>query len=304
MMPDLTRQASVSANSAVIKGPPAGAYVGRHKRPGDLAAAVERKHKHPTSQPAWDLDAIRRETQSHARRLGARSLEELDLLATTGQMVYGLAHDIRHYLSCIVANVEQMTDARMGCSPDIDCTQEIYEVVAEMCDMLDLSILRAGDLEEIPKSPLALDLVVEDAIRRVRCHPRGKGVEISFQKLPMTPQSVNRTMLGSAIFNLVLNSCQAAEKSVEPGCVEVSLTHIENSIIIRVADNGPGVPEAVKKAMLKSFWTKRETGGFGLGIGIVDKTARAHGGSFFLEESQSGKTVFALSIPCATVPTT
>jgi len=222
---------------------------------------------------------------------------EDDLLVLAGQMVYGVAHDIRHYLCCLVANVEMMCDAGMPSSARKQFIEEFHEVVEEACMMLDLPMAAAAGKDTCSMRLEKLDTLVERAIRRVRCHPYGKTVEVSFERSALPRQRVNGVMLSSAVFNLVLNACEAVARDDCSGRVDVSVRDTGSHIAIYVADNGPGLPDTVREFFPGSFWTQRRTGGFGLGLSVAARAALVHNGMLCIEESRSGRTVMALRIP-------
>ncbi len=113
---------------------------------------------------------------------------------------------------------------------------------------------------------------------------------------PTIEACVDSRELGRAVYNLLLNACQAASSGSAPRLVQVALREERASIQIRVIDDGPGVPEPIREMFRTGFSTAESTKGIGLGLTIAQCAAREHGGSLELEESMSGKTVFALHL--------
>jgi signal transduction histidine kinase len=104
------------------------------------------------------------------------------------------------------------------------------------------------------------------------------------------------TRLGSAVYNLLLNACQAARAGDAPGWVKVQLTEDQRFVHVRVMDSGYGVPAAIRKTLFQPFVSTDRANGTGLGLSIVDRTAKEHGGYVDMEESDHGWTIFALHI--------
>jgi signal transduction histidine kinase len=247
---------------------------------------------------ADQLRAMRKRERTAARRnhTGEKATDS-NLLIIAGQMMYGIAHDVRHYMCCLVANVEMMCDDSTPPSARKQIIEEFYEVIGETCAMLDLPLAAVGGRQSSMRLE-ELDGLVERALRRVRCHPIGKGVAISFERPVLPRQRVNAVMLTSAVFNLVLNACQAVGGDDRNGSVDVTLTCSGGYINIRVADDGPGLPDSVRASFLGSSRIPRGTGrGFGMGLSVAAQAALAHGGTLSIEESRSGRTVMALRIP-------
>ena len=68
-------------------------------------------------------------------------------------------------------------------------------------------------------------------------------------------------------------------------------------VVVRIADNGPGIPEAVLPRIFDPFFTTKPTGqGTGLGLDIVRRLVNRHDGGIEVE-SRPGRTVFRVSLP-------
>lgn len=113
------------------------------------------------------------------------------------------------------------------------------------------------------------------------------------------------TVFGSLIdvsrilVNLLTNAVQALDESnTLDGVVRLSAERAGSRVLIRVADNGPGLPEAVRTRIFKGEITAREErGGNGLGLLICRDLAASNGGTVELESSGSSGTTFVVSLP-------
>jgi nitrogen-specific signal transduction histidine kinase len=72
-------------------------------------------------------------------------------------------------------------------------------------------------------------------------------------------------------------------------------------VLFSFADNGPGVPEAIRESLFQPFVSVGKPSGTGLGLTLAQKIAQEHGGSVVLQESRPGRTVFQFSISKATL---
>ena len=102
--------------------------------------------------------------------------------------------------------------------------------------------------------------------------------------------------LESAIYNLLLNACQAAARSTHVPEVKVHLTEVDEQIYLTIVDNGPGIPDSVRRTLFDSFVTAGKPNGTGLGLTLARRVAEEHGGNVYLEESNRERTVFTLSL--------
>jgi signal transduction histidine kinase len=98
--------------------------------------------------------------------------------------------------------------------------------------------------------------------------------------------------------NLVENAIRHTPAGVS---IEVELSE---DGVVRVLDDGPGVPEADREAIFRRFW-RRDRGskeGRGLGLAIVSRVAQAHDGSVTIEDRPGGGAVFTLRLKVASDP--
>jgi len=110
---------------------------------------------------------------------------------------------------------------------------------------------------------------------------------------------IDSKKLGRAVYNLLLNACQAARRGKIAALVTISLQEDDCNIRIRVADNGPGVTESVRQTMFLPFVSEGKESGLGLGLTLALQIAQEHGGSIELNETVEGYTVFIINLPKA-----
>jgi signal transduction histidine kinase len=139
-------------------------------------------------------------------------------------------------------------------------------------------------------------LVVEKAVAAVKIHPDGRNVSIKVGKFPPTEADIDVRNLESAIYNLLLNACQAATRSAHVPEVKVHLTELDDRIYVTILDNGPGIPASIRTTLFNPFVTAGKPSGTGLGLTLARRIAEEHGGSVCLEESNPPRTVFTLSL--------
>lgn len=106
--------------------------------------------------------------------------------------------------------------------------------------------------------------------------------------------------LQQVVSNLVQNALEAAP--AEGGRVRVTGAVEEGHVVLRVADNGPGVSPEDRARIFRPFFTTKEAGrGMGMGLSIVWRVVQAHGGAVTVGASASGGALFTLRLPHAPV---
>lgn len=111
--------------------------------------------------------------------------------------------------------------------------------------------------------------------------------------LPDAPLIVmgERNLLGQMIANLIENALRHTPKE---SCVTVSLAPENGAVVLSISDNGPGVPEEERAAVLQRLYRldrSRNTPGNGLGLSLVDGVARLHGARLHLLDAKPGLCV-------------
>jgi signal transduction histidine kinase len=103
--------------------------------------------------------------------------------------------------------------------------------------------------------------------------------------------------LGRVLLNLIRNAVEALARAKTPDAtIVVSASRAGGIVRLRVADNGPGIPERVRDRLFSAFQASERSGGTGLGLPVAEELIRLHGGSIVLEGTGAG-ACFCITIP-------
>ena len=224
-----------------------------------------------------------------------RDLIESEQLATIGRMASSISHDLRHSLAAIVANSEFLVDSHLTPGQREELYQEVRTGVNLMTDLIDSMLEFARTRESLSPSYGSVAETVQRAVQAVRLHPRhhGRSIEVHCNG-PCTgwfdPRKLER-----ALYNLLLNGCEAAPAS--GGRVEVTVSEDVGSISIAVSDNGPGIAESIRDRLFHPFVSYGKENGTGLGLAVVQKIVQDHGGEISVERTPDARTVFQIVLP-------
>jgi signal transduction histidine kinase len=120
----------------------------------------------------------------------------------------------------------------------------------------------------------------------------GIRVERRYGTLPMVPAFVDE--LNQVWTNIIHNAVQALSGQ---GAITIETRHEGDQVVVRISDNGPGVPAHILPRIFDPFFTTKQKGeGTGLGLGIVRRIIEKHGGRIEVE-SEPGRTVFTVRLP-------
>jgi len=238
---------------------------------------------------AQAFDRMREELKSTHEKL-----IESDRLATIGRMASSVSHDLRHHLSAIYANAEFMSLAKTGNDERLELLVEVREGVQGMTDLIESLLLFSQTGQTLHLVCESISQLIERTIHSVRQHPECRAVEIVFQNMGSADAWVDGKKLGRAVYNLLLNACQAAKSGKGPPTVVVTLSENEENIRIGIQDSGPGVHSAIRQTLFQPFVSAGKENGVGLGLTLAQLVAQEHGGEVRLEESSPGRTVFSI----------
>ena len=224
-----------------------------------------------------------------------QALLESEQLATIGRMASSISHDLRHALAAVVANSEFLCDGRLSPVQREELYQEVRTGVNQMTDLIDSLLEFARTRESLNAIYANVEETVQRAMQAVRLHPRHQGTLIEVHRNGQSLAWFDPRKLERALYNLLLNACEAAPSS--EGKVEVTIGTAGSSVTIDVADNGPGIAEPIRDKLFHPFVSFGKANGTGLGLTVVQKIVQDHGGTVLVERTPDARTVFRITIP-------
>jgi signal transduction histidine kinase len=223
-------------------------------------------------------------------------------LAALGEAVAKINHEMRNMLTSA-----QMASERLAASGDpvVARTLPRLERALDRAVTLAANVLAFGRSEEPPPAarPTPLKAALEAAAEDAQLSPHGVRLAASIDERAQVladPDQLHRLLV-----NLLRNAREAIDGDpgrVGKGKVRVSL-EVENGVsLVRLADNGPGLPERARTNLFQPFRGSARRDGAGLGLAISRELAQAHGGDLVLLESGEAGTTFELRLPGAPDP--
>jgi signal transduction histidine kinase len=224
-----------------------------------------------------------------------------DRLALIGETVAALSHSIKNMLQGMRFGADAVDLALSR--GDLARAQEGWPVLQRNLDRIHaLALNMLAWAKERPLEPEATD--ANDIAREVRellapaAGRRRVGVVIALDE-SLPPVEIDGPAIHQALTNLVLNAIEAAPERT--GLVEIGTAYRVESdeLVIRVTDNGTGIPDAVRARLFEPFVSSKGQRGTGLGLAVARKIAERHGGRLEVEQTSRKGTTFALVLPAA-----
>jgi signal transduction histidine kinase len=252
-----------------------------------------------------------RSAELRARQAMADAVQSREHLAhlarvdAVGAMTAAIAHEIKQPLMAI-ANYTQAGRRRLagGDPVDRDKLDELLEkagsqaaLASEVLDRLRAMVRR----RETQESRIDLPVLLGNALQFIEIEGRLKDVRIESSIPPDLPPTLgDEIQIQQVVMNLAHNAMEAM--TAVPARERVLRLEAEASsddrILIRVADRGPGIPEAETEQVFEPFHTTKESG-LGIGLSICRNIVEAHGGSLRHAPRAGGGTVFYFTLPVA-----
>jgi signal transduction histidine kinase len=232
----------------------------------------------------------------------ARLYEEnlkAERLAAVGQTVASLAHCIKNILSGLKGGSFMIDEGLKSSNAELvtagwpivkDSQTRITELVM---NMLDYSKERQPAYE---RADLREHMQNIRELMESRAQARGVSLKLEFD--PATPAiECDPMAVYRAALNLVTNAIDAAPAETGKVVFRVRPDEARRRVLISVADNGPGIPPAVRARLFEAFQSTKSSRGTGLGLAVTKKIAEEHHGEIQVETKEGAGTRFTIRLP-------
>ncbi len=234
-------------------------------------------------------------------------LRERDRLATLGEMSAGLAHEIRNPLAAIKGAAQVLDPAQLD-GEDAELLQVIVSEVDRLntvvTDFLDYARPFRGTF-----SAFSPNDVVERTVQLIK-HDLPDTITLDVDVQPDLPDiNGDAERLQQVMLNLVLNASQAMDRE---GRIQIVGRHVASApgssglrdlrgeasdwVELRVIDDGPGIPRAVRDNLFIPFFTTKDSG-TGLGLALCQRIVQHHGGNIEVMSTEGQGATFTVRLP-------
>ncbi|PYQ46649.1 MAG: hypothetical protein DMF77_00120 [Acidobacteria bacterium] len=235
---------------------------------------------------ARDQETSRRHQKERSRMEG--ELRDKEPFVRAGELTVGVVHEIRNGLGTIVGYARLVQSAGGAAAEDA-------RAILEECQTLETVVRRFMEfVKDDALHPATFDLV-RMLSRVVARESRGRtGPEMVLPRAEAGSIEADEDVLERAFENLVRNARDAAGPA---GHVWIEVERGGGSAVVTIADDGPGMPAAVRDSLRPFFTTK--SGGLGLGLPFAFKIVRQHGGELTLGDRQPRGLIVRVRLPLA-----
>ena len=220
---------------------------------------------------------------------------EAERLAALGRAAGSISHDLRHQLAAVVANAEFLYSVDELNFDREEIYGEVRRGASQMTELIDSLVEISREKPSVVPIPSDLSRVVHKAADSVHASPDFRDIQIVIEEQSPAGGVFDPRKLERVFFNLLLNACEATPNG--RARVNVTINGSEAELECRIADNGSGVPEAIRGSLFEPFVSDGKANGTGLGLAIAKKIVEEHGGEISLETTSADGSVFLVRLP-------
>lgn len=227
-------------------------------------------------------------------------LMQTEKLALIGKLSAGVAHSVRNPLTSVKMRLFSLQrDLRLN-----DVQKEDFEVISEEIRHIDTILKNFLEFSRSPKLKLqnvspsdVVDMTLVLLKHRLESYETDVEIDRENGRLPLI--KIDQEHLKEALVNILINACDAIIREGKIWIKEYIKTSTtgERMAVMRISDNGPGIPDKFREKIFDPFFTQKEEG-TGLGLSIAAHIIQRHGGKLSLLPDEPGKgAIFEISLP-------
>ncbi|MBV4455816.1 MULTISPECIES: ATP-binding protein [Pseudomonas] len=219
------------------------------------------------------------------------------LIANQRDLTNAVSHELRTpiaRLSFELDQLKQQSDPRQRGELIADMYADLGELEEMVSELLTYASLERG-ATQVTRERIEAHSWLDSVIGSVALEAEAAGIQLSLRTCEVDFIEIEPRFMARAVINLLRNAIRYAERRVE-----VSLVKFGSGYEVRVCDDGPGVPEEGRSRIFQPFMRldasrDRRTGGFGLGLALVQRVSQWHGGQVQVLDSEWGGASFRMT---------
>ena len=233
------------------------------------------------------------------------ALYQKEKLAALGSLLSGVAHELNNPLSIVLGQAMMLREKvkQMPSGDDLYDRAQKIEIAANRCARIVRTFLAMARQRKAERAYVSIAKLIADATELLSYSLRSGGVTVTTEIAPDLPEThADPDLLHQVLVNLIVNSRQALEEKGGDDrrvTVRAFLDEAADTIVIEVADNGPGIPSAIRSRIFDPFFTtKPQDHGTGIGLAVSRGLVEAHGGTLELAAPQPARgAAFLVRLP-------
>jgi signal transduction histidine kinase len=211
-----------------------------------------------------------------------------------------VSHDLRSPLNAVMLAASLLqTSERID--PDDREQLEIIDISAKRMqrlieDLLDVTRLEGGKRLPIERAPVDVKALLEETYEMFKPQAATSEITLQFHVDDVPPVYADEHRIMQVLSNLIGNAMKFTPRG---GMITFKAESRDSSVMITVADNGPGIPHENLGDIFNPYWQAKRTArlGAGLGLPIAKGIVESHGGRIWVQSEPGKGTKFSFTLP-------
>jgi len=238
------------------------------------------------------------EQRTRELKKAQQKLIQSEKMSSLGLLAGGVAHEINNPLAGIQA-LAQVLLMENGDGPMAEDLKQIEQAVFQCREIVGNLLSFARQSDDGRREQVFLPAITERTASLVEFELSKKGITLETvfdEDLPLL--WANPGQIQQVLINLVINAAQAMEEQGKGRIAVRARAGEDDTVIIEVEDQGPGIPDHIRDKMFDPFFTTKPEGeGTGLGLSITYGIVADHGGAIEVESAPGQGALFRIILP-------
>lgn len=225
-----------------------------------------------------------------------RIMQQTERLAAIGELMAGVAHEIRNPLTAIRGFVQYLQN-----DPTPKEQEEFIKIILNEVDSINKVIQQLLDFSKPSKNyyvVTSVNQIIQDTLVLVKTSNHLSNITFHLDLDNNLPSIyLDKELIRQALLNLLINALQAINGK---GFIEITSKWSDNHHfqVIEIRDSGTGFAQDITEKVFNPFFTTKPSG-TGLGLAIVQKIVSSHNGRIQLSNHKNGGAIISISLPIA-----
>ncbi|MFA5903659.1 MAG: ATP-binding protein [Desulfobacula sp.] len=260
-----------------------------------------------TEKPRDEVDALKRGVlglledaeETHQKlKQSQESLLQSEKMALIGKLAAGTAHSIRNPLTSVKMRLFSLNRSAALSNTQREDLNVISGEIIQINKIVE-NFLEFARPPKLVMKRLSPSLAVDSAVYLLDQRLRSYHVILKIERSGLLAETlIDPEQLKEVLVNIIINACEAMKNggSIIVREEEMEIEPLKKADVIRISDNGEGIPEEIKKNIFDPFFTTKEEG-TGLGLSIAFNIIHEHGGTIEVQSKQGKRTDFIITLP-------
>lgn len=226
-------------------------------------------------------------------------MHQNEKLSAMGSLLAGVAHELNNPLAILLTQAALLREKAP--TPDVERRAERIHAAAQRAGRIVKTFLAMARQKAPVKSPTDINGIVDAALELVGYGLRSSGIAIHRDLDPdLPPVNADKELMGQVFANTIINAQQALSDRPDPRQIRIASYRRDGSVVVDIADNGPGIAEDMREQIFEPYYTTKPVGaGTGIGLSVCRSVMTAHAGTIEALASIEAGATFQVVLPAA-----